>query len=138
MERDEWLLVAIGEETIEPVQVQKLMFMFAQETGVPDDEAYKFVPYNWGPCSFDIYSDIDTLVECGMVQRVSTGRGWSCYGLTGEGKARSEQLRTSADKDHLNGLDEWREWAITQPFRSLLREVYEKYPQYAVASVFED
>ena len=138
MERDEWLLVAIGEGTIEPVQVQKVMFVFAQESEVPEDEAYEFVPYNWGPCSFEIYTDIDELIERGMVQRFATGRGWSCYGLTGEGKAKAEQLRMSAKQAYLKGLDEWREWVITQPFKTLLKEVYQRYPDYAVASVFTD
>ena len=138
MERDDWLLVAIGEDMIEPVQVQKTMFMFAQETEVPEAESYEFVPYNWGPCSFEIYTDLDDLIERGMVQRFPTGLGWSSYGLTDEGKARAEGLREVADESHLQELGEWRDWVTTKSFRSLLNAVYEKHPDYAISSVFTD
>lgn len=134
MEKHDWLLLAIGNGVIEPVQVQKLMFMFAQETGVPADEAYEFVPYNWGPCSFEIYSDMDDLINTGVVERYTTNRGWSRYGLTDEGRAKVERLRDSADTTSLNELDQWREWVTDKSFRSLLNEVYRKYPQYAIAS----
>ena len=123
---------------IEPVQIQKLMFMFAQETKVPEAEAYEFVPYNWGPCSFDIYADMDNFINSGSVERVPTGRGWSRYGLTADGRASVRQLRKSADKANLNGLNGWRKWVTGQSFQSLLNSVYEKYPSYAVASKFTD
>ena len=63
------------------------MFIFAQESGVSDDESYEFVPYNWGPCSFEIYEDMDSLIDDGLVERFPTGRGLGMDTLTrGEGE----------------------------------------------------
>lgn len=138
MERYEWLLLAIGNGMIEPVQVQKLMFLFSQETQVPEAEAYEFVPYNWGPCSFDIYADMDSFINDDIVERFPTNRGWSSYGLTDKGRATVAQLRKVADKTHLEELNDCRAWVTSMTFRGLLNEVYRKYPQYAVASEFTD
>ena len=138
MEKSDWLLLAIGDGTIEPVQVQKLMFLFAKESDVPEDEAYSFVPYDWGPCSFDIYSDLDDLINSEVVDRYSTSRGWNCYGLTEKGRQLTAELIASADRTCLNKLGDLRNWVRGQSFRSLLRSVYERYPEYAVASRFEE
>ena len=138
MERRDWLLLAIGYGMLEPVQVQKLMFMFAQkEDTLPADEGYDFVPYDWGPCSFNIYKDIDDLIENGGVERVKSSGGWSRYVLTDEGRECLTQLIASADEHLLNRLSHWREWVKERAFRKLLIDVYQEYPEYAVASRLE-
>ena len=140
MEQHEWLLLAIGDDLLEPVQVQKLMFVFAQEEKerLPDNEAYEFVPYNWGPCSFEIYDDLDCLIDEELVERLMTARRWHKYQLTDEGNTRLTQLRERADKYLLKRLAHWREWVTSKSFRTLLIEVYQKYPAYAIASRLGD
>ena len=78
MEQRDWLLMAIGDH-IQPIQIQKTMFKFAMESNAPKDEIYDFEPYNWGPCSFEIYDDLSKLRAEGFVEAVRTGRGWSTY-----------------------------------------------------------
>ena len=139
MEQYEWLLLAIGDGMLEPVQVQKLMFVFAQEEkSVPDTEAYEFVPYNWGPCSFEIYDDLEMLIDKELVERLMTVRRWHKYKLTDAGKSRLKQLHKKADKHLMNRLAYWHEWVTSKSFRTLLTEVYREYPEYAIASRFGD
>lgn len=65
---------------LDPVRLQKGMFLFAQETDVPARQKYEFRAYNYGPMSPDIYSDIDKLVASGLVEPVAVeGQSWSRY-----------------------------------------------------------
>ena len=137
MEPQDWLILAISDGQLEPIQVQKLMFVFAQKEkdSIPKDEAYDFVPYDWGPCSFEIYDDLELLIEEEVVGRLITKkRKWHTYQLTEKGKTRLKQLRKKADKYLLKRLEHWREWVTTKSFRQLLLAVYQEYPEYATAS----
>ena len=135
MEKRDWLLLAIG-DTIQPIQIQKTMFKFAKESGAPGDELYDFKPYNWGPCGFEIYDDIAVLRKEGLVETVRSGRGWSMYRLTEEGRENAEQIRSESNRDHIQHLDATREWVIRRNFEQLLRDVYKDYPDYATESLF--
>ena len=138
MEPKDWLTLAIGERSVEPVQVQKIMFLFAKKADAPEDETYDFVPYNWGPCSFQIYDDLENLIDQEVVEPRPTARGWSRYGLTEHGLAVLEDLRNEANLAVLDRLDEVRSWVTSRSFRELLTEIYKDYPDYAVESRFTD
>jgi DNA-binding PadR family transcriptional regulator len=134
MEKRYWLLLVIG-DTIQPIQIQKTMFKFAMESGASESEIYDFAPYNWGPCSFDIYDDLSTLRAAGHVETARSGRGWNSYKLTEAGRTRVEQLRKNSDDGHLRYLDETRDWVLSRKFEDLLRDVYKDYPDYATQSM---
>ncbi|MBI4339707.1 MAG: hypothetical protein HY680_07105 [Chloroflexi bacterium] len=135
MEKRDWLLLIIGSE-IQPIQVQKALFKLAKEAGVPPAEAYEFTPYNWGPCSFEIYDDLQALREEGLIEAVPTARGWSVYRTTKEGCRLASALRGNADLAMLQRVDTLREWVTTRPFEQLLKDVYRDYPEYATQSMF--
>ena len=140
MSSQDWALLAICAargEAVSPVQLQKSLFLLGQhlpnEVG---DSYYQFFPYNWGPCSFQIYDDLDVLRVAGYIETVPTGRGWSIYRQSDKGHALADSLRESAP-DHLTAdLISIREWVTSRDFSTLLRDVYEKYPKYATNSMF--
>lgn len=134
MEKREWLLLAVGER-IEPIQLQKTLFKFAKESGVSSAEAYEFVPYNWGPCSFEIYEDLANLRAEGLVEAVPSGRGWNVYRVTELGRVKSYALREQAVASLVNALDEVRSWVASRNFETLLKDVYKQYPTYATESL---
>ena len=136
MSKRDWLLIAIG-SYIEPIQVQKTLFKFAKEAGAPVSERYRFIAYNWGPCSMQIYKDLEQVREEGLVEFVRTGRGWSAYRLTEAGEEAVRQLRNAASTALLQRLDEIKDWVAERPFGKLLRDVYADYPRYARRSLFE-
>jgi uncharacterized protein YwgA len=111
------------------------MFYFAREESVSDAEKYEFVPYYYGPCSFDIYRDIDTLIAEGVIEAVPVeGQSWKRYRLTEAGLGQAETLATKAGS-MLAVCESSRAKVAQHTFRSLLREVYKEYPEYAVESI---
>ncbi|MCH7836642.1 MAG: hypothetical protein IH864_07220 [Chloroflexi bacterium] len=136
MRKRDWLLIALGDR-LEPIQVQKTLFKFAEESGAPEAERYEFVPYNWGPCSFAIYGDLGELREEGLVEFEASGRGWNVYRVTGEGARAAKELREKADSDLVKRMDDIREYVTSRSFGRLLRDVYADYPESAERSLFE-
>ena len=136
MEKADWLLLAVGDR-IEPIQLQKTVFKFAMESKVREPEAYEFVPYNWGPCSFEIYDDLDTLRSGGLIQSVASGRGWQAYQWTSRGAIEAKALRAKADPELVREFDSAREYVTNRSFTTLLRDIYEDYPEFAKNSLFK-
>ena len=136
MEKRDWLLLAIG-EAMEPIQIQKTLFKFAMESGAPEKEVYTFIPYNWGPCSMEIYDDLGQLREEHLVEFVPTGLGWNIYHLTEEGEKKIEDLRKSADRKLLKKLGSIREYVVSRDFETLLSDIYSEYPDFARESLFK-
>jgi uncharacterized protein YwgA len=135
MDKRDWLLLAIRDE-MQPIQIQKALFKFAQEAGAPKEQVYEFTPYNWGPCSFGIYDDLQVLRHEGLIETVPTGRGWSAYRTTEQGTRFVVALRQKADPALFKKIDEVREWVVTRSFEKLLKDVYSEYPAYATQSMF--
>ena len=135
MEKCDWLLISIG-EGIEPIQLQKLLFKFAEESEAPQGELYEFEPYNWGPCSFEIYDDLSALRSNDLLEAIPCGRGWNKYRLTCKGKDQVEKLKHSADAKLLKRLDGNYQYVTNRNFGQLLKDVYEDYPEFAKKSLF--
>lgn len=136
MKRRDWLLLLINEE-IDPIRIQKGMFLFAMESGAPQTEKYEFEPYNWGPCSFAIYGDLDLLHAEGLIARIPVqGRSWSTYRRTVDGDAAAQRLVSHADPKLLEYLESISAAVMNNTFNQLLRAVYERYPDFTAKSLF--
>jgi uncharacterized protein YwgA len=125
---------------LDPVRLQKGLFIFAAETDVPAAEKYEFRPYNYGPMSRDIYGDVDQLVAEGLVERVPVeGQSWSRYRPTRRGVERGSELLADAKARHLDAarkLYDTKGTVASMTFDALLEDVYDRYPDYATQSVF--
>ena len=135
MKKRDWLLLAIG-DCMQPIQLQKTLFKFAMESQIPEAEKYEFVPYNWGPCSFEIYEDLSTLRTEGLIEAVSSGQGWNFYRQTEPGKQKAQALHKQASSAHVKSLEKLRDWVTSRDFETLLNDVYKQYPRYATESLF--
>ncbi len=137
MERKDWLLLLLEEE-LDPIRIQKGMFLFAKESGAPEEQLYDFQPYNWGPCSFTIYDDLDSMYAEGLIERRPVaGKSWSRYQVTGSGKSLVAKVkgRRSPESQYLGKIKDSIKEAS---FNDLLRGVYKKYPEYATKSQFQE
>ena len=137
----DWLLVLVGLEPaprgLEPVRVQKALFLLAREGGIPARERYWFVPYNYGPMSPRVYRDVDALDRAGLLERVAVpGYTWGLVAATGRGRERASELAEQADDGAVARLAAIRDEVISLSFAQLLETVYARYPEYARASVF--
>jgi len=136
LEKRDWLQLVIR-ESMAPIQIQKAMFKFAMESGANETEVYPFIPYNWGPCSMEIYDDLGQLREEGLIEFVPSGRGWNIYHLTKEGEKTSEALRESSGRCLVEKLNSIREYVVSRDFETLLSDIYADYPEFAGESLFE-
>lgn len=132
----DWLLLFLN-GGLDPIRIQKGMFLFAMETDSPSREVYAFEPYNWGPMSKSIYFDLEALLAEGLVERVPVrGQTYSHYRRTTAGDGAAAALAARADEARRGAVDAIREKVTTMSFDSLLREVYERYPKFATKSLF--
>ncbi|HEU4658564.1 MAG TPA: hypothetical protein VFR97_13635 [Capillimicrobium sp.] len=143
----DWLLLLIGLDAgpggpaLDPVRVQKGMFLLAREGGLPPKERYWFVAYNYGPMSPRIYRDLDALERRGLVERrpAEDGLRWRPVAITADGAARVAELVAGAE-DRERRIIAW--LAATKrrmaglTFAELLTDIYARYPAYAARSVF--
>ena len=146
MTRRDWLLLLVapsaGEVDLDPVRVQKGLFLLAQEGDLPLDQRYAFVPYNYGPMSAGVYRDADALVRAGLLERVAVeGYGWGRLRATPAGRARAERLRRDAAaspqaRRALARLADVHALVTSLTFSQLLETIYARYPAYAERSVF--
>jgi DNA-binding PadR family transcriptional regulator len=123
---------------LDPVRLQKGMFLFAQESDADAEEKYSFIPYNYGPMSAQIYTDLDDLVSEGLVETVPVnGQSWSRYVATDRGRERGRALMSgevpapAARRLHAIKRD-----VASKTFREVLEDVYDRYPDFATKSVF--
>src|SRR2546426_9778902 len=91
--RPMWILALLGargtQSEFEPVQgslrLMKELFLLGKTANLPD--FYEFVPYRYGPCSFDVYRDLDWLKKEGLVQEVPTpGSPYPTFRVSNAGK----------------------------------------------------
>ena len=144
MTRRDWLLLLIGLDGppggLEPVRVQKALFLLAREGGLPRTERYWFVPYNYGPMAPGVYRDVDRLVDDGLLERLPVpGQAWGRVGATAEGRARAAAVAAGADARERRSLDRLlgiRRAVTAMSFAELLETVYDRYPAFAERSVF--
>ncbi len=143
MDKRDWLVLLLGfkgagdSPALDPVRVQKGMFLVTQEVGLSDEERYDFEPYNWGPYSREVRNDLDRLVADGYVQtRDVPGYSWKRYGLTAAGIDYGRHILEDAPREAAHHVAEIKRRVTGVTFNRLLEDVYSDYPEYAVNSVF--
>jgi uncharacterized protein len=140
----DWLMLFIAFEGapngLDPVRLQKGMFLFERETDVPPQEKYRFRAYNYGPMSKAIYDDLDGLVAHGLVEKVPVeGQSWGRYRPTKVGIEQGAALLDAALAQHPDAtqhLFRTKAAVADVSFDDLLTDVYERYPEYAEKSIF--
>jgi uncharacterized protein len=144
MMKSDWLLVLAAlkgpAEGLDPIRLQKGMFLFAQEGEAPEVERYDFEPYNYGPMSRELYRDLDHLVDEGLLEATAvSGQTWQRYRATDAGRERAQRLFDEADPatvESARRLYDIKRSIVDKGFAGLLNDVYDRYPAYAARSVF--
>jgi len=120
---------------VSPIQIMKSMFLLKEEAKIQD--FYEFIPYLYGPCSFEVYSDLISLKEENLIEDVQTPFSWKHYKVTAKGNEVTNRLLKSFDKTVLQKLKEIKMFVLSKTFLELLKYVYEKYPAYAEKTVID-
>ena len=139
--RDILLLVIAAAEgkPLTPVQLQKTLFLIgkASLSGIPAP-LYQFEPYDYGPFDADIYRDAEELASKSLVVRGPAVNGnWTDTLVASEGQMEAELLRKHLSEPITGYIHDLTMWVMSLPFATLIKAVYEKYPEYRVNSVFQ-
>jgi uncharacterized protein YwgA len=123
---------------LDPIRLQKGMFLFAMDDGSDPSEAYDFVPYNYGPMSAQIYRDLESLAEQGLIEAKEVqGQSWSRYIATESGLVAARDLLSKEPSEAtarlLYGI---KADVSSHTYKEVLEDVYDRFPEYASKSVF--
>jgi uncharacterized protein len=140
----DWLLLLLAlrdaSKPLDPVRLQKGLFLLGEEAGLRKSEAYRFEPYDYGPFSAEIYRDLQDLMDAGYAKELPVpGYSWKRYTVTPRGIGQAEGLLTRLDPQQrgvLRRLAAIKAELLALKFNGLLRRVYSSHPDYAVNSVF--
>lgn len=140
LDRKDWPLVALGcavDGKLTPIQMQKALFLIKMEAGQQlHGDFYNFVPYNYGPFDSAIYKDVARQEAEENIITERAGNRWDAYFITVEGKRKASDLLREMDPDLRSYLSVVVDWVKERGFSELLQSIYQKYPDYAVNSVF--
>lgn len=144
MTPSDWLLILIAarptRQGLDPIRLQKGMFLLAREGGLAARERYWFVPYNYGPMSPALYRDLERLEEEGLVERsLVLDESWRRLTATEAGMERARRLRRGARRhspEAVAELSRIKRAIVRMTFAELIADVYRRYPYFARRSVF--
>lgn len=148
IKRDDLLLAILREAYpayLEPVQLQKAVFLAQMELGKKAttdilQNPYEFKPYDYGPYCKEVYEDARDLDELGIAdvkQSETATSKFHIYGLTITGKTRADGVSDRLPDDVRKYLSKLVPWVKKQTFSSLVSNVYKSYPDMRVNSVFK-
>lgn len=149
MNRLGWLILFFGYQPpgelapppeLDPLRVQKGLFLLDQVAVLPEDEAYDFKAHDYGPVSPQIYGDIDNLIAAHLLRQSKPGpneRYWYSQ-ATDIGRTAANDLAQKADPRHLLYLEVIRSLLNELQFNEIVSGIYAAYPDYSVATTAPD
>jgi hypothetical protein len=143
MEREDWNLLVLASaegQPLSPVQLQKALFLVSRNLPpeVLGGPLYDFVPYNYGPFDGQVYDDARRLADEQFAQVSKSPRGWTQYAATPEGVERARIISETLKPDVVEYMATLVRWVRAQSFPSLVRTIYDRYPEMRANSVFQD
>lgn len=141
----EWSLLTIaaaGGRALQPVQLQKALFLMGQNISKEQlqvEAFYAFVPYDYGPFCEAIYYDAEMLEALDFVHiaRPPETR-FKEYRATQRGLAKASELRVTLDPAVATYVGSVVEFVRSLSFNQLVSSIYKNYPEMKANSVFRD
>jgi uncharacterized protein YwgA len=120
-------------ELMSPIQIMKGLFLIKQELKLVD--FYEFEPYLYGPCSFEVYQDLELLTDERLIIPIPSGRRWVYYRISPLGRSKIKDISKRMDRKLVDRILEIKKNIAKMGVFELLRYVYSKYPEYAKNSI---
>lgn len=144
LNRSDWLLLLLGlsesdgqaAPPMDRVRVMKCLFVLSKNMPtVTGAGFYSFEPYNYGPFDKHVYSDAEALAGEGLLEMVQ-GR-YTKYAVTEAGRAKAAALVPQASGDAVQYLRRVRAWANAVDFSTLVKAIYQAWPEQKANSIFQ-
>lgn len=142
MTKKELLLACMGAaeaHPYEPVQIQKLVFLFQERAAAFfPARPFTFRPYDYGPFDPEIYSCLEVLATEGILEIVGVPFSRPrYYRLTEAGHGPANQALSSIPEPFYSFLLRLSKWVRSISFAQLVGTVYRDYPHMQVNSIFK-
>lgn len=142
----------VAEPVVGKTRLMKLLFLLSKEADIDDflaeNQAFRFVPFRYGPFDADVYDDVEALKQLGLVQVKASEQeeedddtalsdpydASTEYELTLAGQDKAREILQSTPKDVVNRVTRVKSIFGPMPLVQLLHYVYGKYEYYASAS----
>ncbi|MER9949948.1 hypothetical protein [Mesorhizobium sp. M0047] len=135
------MLASANGQPFTPVQIQKAMFLVSRNipATVSEGPGFNFVPYDYGPFDTAVYNEANALSSSGFAIITPSGSGrWSNYSVSGTGQARGQELLQLLEPPIRDYIQQVATWVRSQSFGSLVKSIYNAYPDTKVNSIFRD
>jgi len=134
--KDDAVLLLLRAKPMDRIRLMKALFLLWHRSGRNIPGYFRFEPYLYGPCSFEVYSFLDDLCARRLiVQLPHPVERWPEYYLTARGREAAERAAKSADPQIRLQLEQVAKEVSELEFSELLRRVHEEAPEFAVNSV---
>ena len=133
------LLAAANGRAFTPVQLQKSAFLVCENLADVFDEnaGFAFEPYDYGPFDAQVYAEARQLRSEGNAYMAPSDSGrWCTYAATPAGIEEGERLLNDEQPETAAYIRSVVDWVLQQDFATLVRTIYEHYPQMRARSVF--
>jgi len=124
-----------GTQPLDRLRMQKAVFFLTLRGPGRWRDLYLYQPYDWGPYSSRLTSDIKALSEVGLL-RQGEGR-YGRHHLTAEGQTLADAAWPRLSESEQRFFISVRSYVTSRSFADLLREVYAAYPEFATESRFQ-
>ena len=136
--KKDWILLVLRKYPMDRIHIMKALFLIWHRAGRKIENYFKFEPYFYGPCSFEVYSILDDLkMNRYIAQPPHPIPQWTNYYLTEKGKKEATEAAKKASHENLKLIEVISEEVSKLSFYELLRKVYTEAPDFAVNSIFK-
>lgn len=131
-DRDRFIINVFGtipDETLSPVQTQKLFFLLEKRLG---RNYFDFKPYHYGPYDKNL-TDTLTMLYCNGLIQIKNINGINHYQLNKDCSSITENFFNENEKNFIKDLISF---IKNLSFRQLCMSIYKEFPEMSVNSVF--
>jgi len=143
MDRRELLLAVLAAakgRQFSPAQIQKAIFLIDKNLPhlIHPGPGYTFVPYNYGPFDRTVYAEAENLRSEGeaVIAGADNGR-WSTYAASDSGIEHGEMILGRLHEKSRRYVESVVDWVLAQSFGSLVKAIYDEYPEMRENSIFQ-
>jgi hypothetical protein len=133
------VLAAAKGRPYQPVQLQKAVFLVSRNVPgiINDGPGFAFVPYDYGPFDASVYWEAEALRDSSeVIITLSASGRWKTYAASELGITRGTELINQLPQSVREYIYAISSWVLSQSFGSLVRSIYDAYPEMKENSIF--
>lgn len=133
------ILAAAGGQAYTPVQIQKAAFLVTRNLPnvVDQGPAFAFAAYDYGPFDRSVYVEAETLERLGLATVSQMSPRFRTYSATAPGVEQGQQVLAGLPEPISEYIGKVSDWVRSMDFATLVKSVYEAYPDTKVNSIFQ-